>query len=96
MSFPELEPLIQKVETLKDVPEVHDVYTSVHELVRSAQTPAMAQSACSKIITMSHPKAWGDRVVGAGAAFQDWTRFLHELAEVADACGQRVFEANRS
>lgn len=96
MSYPELEPLLQKVAAIRDDLNVRDIYTSVHELVGAAQTPSMAQSACSKIIVMSHPKAWGERVVGGGATFQSWMVFLQELAEMADACGQRVFEANRS
>ena len=70
--IPQLTPLLEKIDALKGIPDVQDVYALVHQLVISANTPAMAQSACSRIITMTHPKAWGDQVVSSTPSVQDW------------------------
>lgn len=94
MSLPELKPVLQKIDHIRDVPGARDVFESVHEWVEAAQTPSMAQSACSRIITMSYPRAWGDCVIDEVTLPQGWIAYLHELAEVANACAQRVFEAN--
>jgi hypothetical protein len=59
---------------------------------KAIQIPSMAQSACEKIMTMTHPKAWGDRDANFGASYLDWFKYLDELKSVANDCGHAIFE----
>jgi predicted ATP-dependent protease len=92
MRIPELQPLIEKAALLRDDRKVRDIYEFIWAEVQNAQIPSMAQSACEKIILMTHPKAWGDRDADFGASYLDWFRYLDELKSVANDCGQAIFE----
>ncbi|WP_171092348.1 hypothetical protein [Usitatibacter rugosus] len=92
MRFPELEPLLVKVAPLERSADASDIWESVSRAVSTATTPAMAQSACDKVITMCHPKAWGDRYVTGFDSIGGWNAFLGELSDIATVCGQRIFE----
>jgi hypothetical protein len=93
MWIPELLPLLEKVEVLQSNPATQDVYAFVRDVVAKAETPSMGQSACEKIITMCHPRAWGDMYVqDFGKTWTDWLNFLSELQEIANSCGQRIYE----
>ena len=93
MKIAELGPLVQKVECLRVSEDTRDVYEEVLALVEGPQTPSMGQSACSHVVIMCHPKAWGDRFV-RGLDYVGWGQYLSELAEVANACGQAIYEAH--
>ena len=89
----ELHPLLQKVAPLQGNPDADDIASQVIDLVNVANTDAMAQSACDKIIAMCHPKAWGDRFVrGYDEPWTAWLNFLGELSETANECGQTIYE----
>lgn len=93
LKIPELQPLLDKVAVLKDNPDASDVHDYVVREVMAACTPSMGQTACVHIIALCHPRAWGDRHVhGLGPSFLGWIRFLGELEDVANACGQKIFE----
>jgi cytochrome c5 len=93
MQILELAPLLEKVEVLKGIAGAEDVYVFVHANVMAAITPAMGQSVCEEVITMCHPRAWGDRQVpNFGKTWADWGHYLSELQEVAASCGQRIYE----
>jgi hypothetical protein len=93
MHITELEPLLMKVIVLRGNPFTRDVAAYVEELVARANTPAMAQSACDRVISMCTPKAWGDRFVeGFGDDFLAWQAFLGELSDLAAQCGQAIFD----
>lgn len=93
MYIPELQALLDKVEPLKSNPTTSEVYEYVSDAVAQAKTPSMAQSVCSQVITMCHPKAWGDMYVeGYGETWVGWMSFLSELAETANTCGQLIYE----
>ncbi|MDN8618927.1 hypothetical protein [Variovorax ginsengisoli] len=90
MRIPELSPLLEKVAVLRSAPDAQDIYATVRDAVLAAQTPSMAQSVCEMTIDMCNPKAWGDRYVKSMDA--EWMDFVAELATVANACGQRIYE----
>lgn len=92
MKIAELSPLIRKIEPLRAIEDARDIYEEVSSLAEDAETASMGQSVCSHVIAMCHPKAWGDRYV-AEAALGPWTRYLSELSEVANSCGQAIYEA---
>ena len=93
MQILELAPLLEKIEVLSGRAGAEDVYAFVHANVMAANTPTMGQSLCEKVITMCHPRAWGDRQVPSfGKTWNDWYSYLSELEEVAAACGQRIYE----
>ena len=89
--MPELQPLVRKVAPLKDIEGAEDIYDFIVERSASATTPSMAQSVCSSVISMCHPKAWGDRCV-RGMDLMAWIGYLSDLSEVANECRQRVYE----
>jgi hypothetical protein len=93
MQILELAPLLEKVEVLRSIAGAEDVYDFVHANVMAAKTPTVGQSVCEKVITMCHPRAWGDRqVLSFGNTWTDWNSYLSELQEVAALCGQRIYE----
>jgi hypothetical protein len=93
VTFPELQPLVAKVAPLEKSADAADIWQFVSGLANSAVTPTMAQSACDKIIVMCHPKAWGDRFVrGYDEPWTKWHTFLEELSELANTCGQRIYD----
>jgi hypothetical protein len=93
MQIPELAPLLEKVEVLKQAPGAEDVYAFVEASVMGAKTPAMGQSACEKVIMMCHPRAWGDRHVPAfSKTWTDWCSYLGDLRDMAASCGQQIHE----
>lgn len=93
MHIIELEPLLEKVIVLRGNPSTRDVAAFVEDLVGRANTPAMAQSACDRVISMCNPKAWGDRLVeGFGDDFLAWQSFLGELGDLAAQCGQAIYD----
>lgn len=94
MTFPELPPLLQKVEALRDNPSTQEIYDFVCSEAEKVRTPSMAQSLCSTVITMSHVKAWGDLYVDFGSTSNDWYVYLGELKQVAEDCGQAVFNGH--
>ena len=98
MRIAELAPLLDKVHLLRASASTRDIAKFVEDLAMRANTPSMGQSACDEIITMCHPKAWGDRQVeGFGAGWAAWHRYLDELSELAEQCGQAIYDnSNRS
>jgi hypothetical protein len=92
MRIPELLPLVEKATEIRNDAKVHDIYEFILIQVEQAQTPSMAQSACEKILTMTHPKAWGDRDADFGTSYLDWFKYLDELKSVANDCGRAIFE----
>lgn len=93
MKIAELQPLLDKVSCLAASESARDIYEWVRESANAANTPSMAQTVCSQVITMCHPKAWGDRYVTLfGSDLLAWDNFLGELADVANNCGQEIFE----
>lgn len=70
MHIPELAPLLGKIHPLRENAATREIAIFVEGLVERANTPSMGQSVCDEIITMCHPKGWGDRHVrGFGS---DW------------------------
>ena len=97
MTFPELLPLLQKVEVLRDNPSTREILDFVRSEAEKARTASMAQSICSTAITMTHAKAWGDlNVQGFGNTWIDWFAYLSQLKQVADDCGQAIFNSYSS
>ena len=98
MRIPELAPLLEKVRQLKANASTQDIAVVVSDLVDRANTPSMAQSVCDEIITMCHPKGWGDRQVeDFGNDCAAWQGYLDELSEIAEQCGQAIYDnAKRS
>lgn len=93
MHIAELQALLDKVEPLKSNPTTAEVYKFVSDAVARANTPSMAQSVCSQVIAMCHPRAWGDMYVeGFGETWTGWMSFLSELSETANTCGQLIYE----
>jgi hypothetical protein len=85
--FPELQPILDKVEELRDYSAVHLVLVFFEELIAAASTPAMAQTACERIASMCNSKAWGDfDASGFRSKWTDWQQFLGELGEIAVDC----------
>lgn len=96
MHIPELVPLLEKVHVLHASASTRDIATFVEGLVERSNTPSMGQSACDEVITMCHPKGWGDREVeGFGADWAAWHRYLDELSELAERCGQAIYDNSR-
>jgi hypothetical protein len=93
MQILELAPLLEKVEMLNGIAGTEDVYAFVHANVVAAKTPTMGQGVCEKVITMCHPRVWGDRQVPSfSKTWTDWDSYLSELRKVAATCGQRIYE----
>lgn len=93
MHITELQPLLKKVIVLRENPSTRDVAAFVEDLIERASTPAMAQIACDRVISMCNPKAWGDRhVEGFGDDFLAWQSFLGELSDLAAHCGQDIYD----
>jgi len=91
--YAELTPLIEKVSILASCEESEDIYDWVQKAACTAKTPSMAQSVCSEVITMCHPKAWGDRNVTLfGSDNLAWVEYLGELSDIANKCGQQIFD----
>jgi hypothetical protein len=96
MRVPELAPLLEKVRALHTSASTRDIATFVEKLVTRANTPSMGQSACDEIITMCHPKGWGDRQVeGLGGDWAAWGNYLEELSELAELCGQAIYDNSK-
>ena len=94
MKIPQLQPLLELAATLEQYPDASDITAKIRRVVGRAATPSMAQSVCEHIITMCHPKGWGDRNV-SGMSTNDWFRFLSDLSNLATQCGQAIYDANR-
>ncbi len=96
MHIAELAPLVAKVRVLRSIPATQDIAAFVEDRVARANTPSAGQSVCDAIITMCNPRAWGDRQVeGFGADWSAWDKYLGELSELAEKCGQAIFESSR-
>ena len=96
MQIEELQPLLTKVAILRGNPSASVVLEYVEQAVARARTSSMAQSVCDQIISMCNPKAWGDlNVAGFGRSWSDWHAFLSELSELAESCGQAIYDHNR-
>jgi hypothetical protein len=96
MRITELAPLLEKVYPLRASASTGDIAIFIEDLVMRANTPSMGQSACDEIITMCHPKGWGDRQVeGFGAGWAAWHRYLDELSELAEQCGQAIYSSSK-
>lgn len=96
MKIEELAPLLEKIAPLAHSEETNDIYKSVYDAIAAANTPSMAQSVCSHVITMYHPKAWGDQYFTIfGPGMLSWNTYLGELSEVANECGQKIHENYR-
>ena len=94
MTIPQLKPLLELVSRIEAYPDASDIASKIKQIVDRAATPSMAQSVCEQIITMCHPKAWGDRYV-SGISSNDWFRFLSDLSDLAARCGQDIYDAHR-
>jgi hypothetical protein len=94
MTIPQLKPLLELVTGIEAYPDASDIAAEIKQLIVRAATPSMAQNVCEHIITMCHPKAWGDRYV-SGMSTNDWFRFLSNLSDLAAKCGQGIYDANR-
>ena len=94
MTIPQLEPLVGLVTGIEAYPDACDIAAEIKQIAGRAATPSMAQNVCEHIITMCHPKAWGDRYV-SGMSTTDWFRFLSDLSDLAAKCGQDIYDANR-
>ena len=93
MKNAELQPLLEKSSCLEDSESARDIYEWIRDAANAANTPSMAQRVCSEVITMCHPKAWGDRYVTLfGSDLLAWDNYLGELADVATNCGHKIFE----
>lgn len=79
MTIPQLEPLLEILTGIEAYSDASDVAAEIKQLIGRAATPSMAQNVCEHIITMCHPKAWGDRYV-SGMSTKDWFRFLNNLS----------------
>lgn len=93
MKIVELQPLLDKIDVLKDHSETKDIFERVSERINNASTPSMGQSVCSYVVSMTHPKAWGDMYVSNfGSEWSDWFKYLGELSDIASQCGQAIFD----
>ena len=92
MKVPQLQSLLTLARQLDGRPDVADIFSFVKSKVESAGTPSMAQSVCSQIIDLCHPKAWGDRMV-AGIDNVEWCAWLSAFAQRAEECGQAIYTA---
>ena len=90
--IPELQPLVEKATLIQNDSKVRDIYEYILDQVEKAKTSSMAQSACERIVTMTHPKVWGDRDAEFGTSCLDWFKYLDELNSVANECGRAIFE----
>ncbi|WP_133060657.1 hypothetical protein [Parendozoicomonas haliclonae] len=90
MQFKELAPLVEKIECLKNTSDGSDIYLAITRKVESAKTPSMAQSVCEYIISMCHPRAWGDRDVSIFNDLSEWCKFLAELSNLATSCWNNI------
>ena len=98
LKVPELVPILEKAAQLSEYPNARFVYEAILEIVTRANSPSMGQSACERIITMCHPKGWGDQLVGSFGTHEfAWINFLGELSDIANKSGQQIFDnSNRS
>ncbi len=94
MKYRELEPLIFKVNDLKNNDDALDIYEFVLQKVNVSNSPSMAQSACEHVISMCHPRAWGDRYVAGYNGITDWCKYLSELSIIAQECWNKISENN--
>lgn len=93
MALTGLAPLLRKVEPLKDVAAARDIYEEIAREAAEASNGFMGRRLCRRVITMCHPKAWGDRFV-PGYDAKAWNAYLGELADVAAECGVTLDERN--
>jgi hypothetical protein len=93
VTVPQLEPLLKLVRSIEGYPDAADIAVEIKQIVGRAASPSMAQNACEHIISMCHPKAWGDRYV-SGMRFTDWLQFLSAISDLADKCQQGIYDAN--
>lgn len=84
MTRPELEPLLRKAEALRAYPEARDIHERIAKEAGGATNEFMARQVCRMVITMCHPKAWGDRFVAGFDSNLDWVAFLGELSDIAN------------
>lgn len=91
MYIKELQALFNKVGALKDNQTTVEVCIFVSDAVAGANAPSMAQRVCSQVITMCHPRAWGDMYV-EGFDETGWMNYLGEISETANTCVQLVYE----
>ena len=94
MKIIELEPLVRAAELFAGSPDTSDIAEEIAARAERAASASMAQSLCSHVIEMCHPKAWGDRSV-AGRDGIEWCSELASLAAVAEECGQAVYGAHQ-
>ena len=94
MKIVELEPLVRAAARLAGNVDTRDISEEIAARAERAASPSMAQSLCSHVIEMCHPKAWGDRSV-TGLDGIAWCGELASLAAVAEDCGQAIYEAYR-
>lgn len=94
MTILQLAPLLKLAESLEAYSDASDIAAEIRRLVGQAATPSSAQNVCEHIITMCHPKAWGDREVD-GMSTNDWFRFLCTLSDLSAQCGQDIYDAHR-
>ena len=70
-----------------------EIYECIRNQILHANTPSMGQNVCAYVISMCHPKAWGDKYVeGFGESWADWLSYLSELADVASQCRRRIYK----
>jgi hypothetical protein len=97
MRIQELQLLLDKAELMRDNTATAEIYEGIRDQILRANTPDMGQTVCLHVITMCHPKAWGDMYVeGSGESWTIWLSYLDELAEVANQCGQCIYENNKN
>ena len=94
MEYKELEPLLDKVVELQSNEGASDIYDFVFHKIEIAKTPSMAQSACEHVITMCHPRAWGDRYVDGYDDLSGWCNYLTELRDIAQTCWNEISNNN--
>lgn len=90
----ELTPLVEKVSVLKDRKRAEDIFAYVMNGCEGVDSPSMAQSVCEHVISMCHPRAWGDRDVEGFYGLTEWTVYLAELGQVAKECWNNISENN--
>lgn len=91
MTISQLDPLLALAAGIERLPGASEVASEIKRLVSRAASPSMAQNACEHIISMCHPKAWGDRYVFA-MTDNEWQEFLSRLSDTAAQCGQAIFD----
>lgn len=87
-----LTPLLAKVAVLNQRKRAEDIYAAVTQGCERADSSSMAQSLCEHVISMCHPRAWGDRDVAGFDSLTEWPQYLAELSHVAQTCWNQLSE----